>query len=76
MVGLMCQRCLSKGIIKIRRVETPAMALGSAFQKVNLRFKSGFRRPERSYFPEVNLNEFTDQDKNKIIQEIDDDFQG
>lgn len=76
-VGLMCLKVFVKGNqSKYEELKPSAMALGSAFQKVNfLRdLKADLEGLERSYFPEVNLNEFTDQDKTKIIQEIDDDF--
>ena len=76
-VGLMCLKVFVKGDqLKYEELKPSAMALGSAFQKVNfLRdLKADLEGLERSYFPEVNLNEFTDQDKTKIIQEIDDDF--
>ena len=76
-VGLMCLKVFVKGNqSKYEELKPSAMALGSAFQKVNfLRdLKADLEGLERSYFPGVNLNEFTDQDKTKIIQEIDDDF--
>ena len=76
-VGLMCLKVFVKGNQEqYEELKPSAMALGSAFQKVNfLRdLKADLEGLERSYFPEVNLSEFTDQDKTKIIQEIDDDF--
>lgn len=76
-VGLMCLKVFVKGNEeKYMALKPSAMALGSAFQKVNfLRdLKADLEGLERSYFPEVNLSEFTDQDKLKIIQEIDEDF--
>ncbi len=76
-VGLMCLKVFVKGDQdKYDSLKSSAMALGSAFQKVNfLRdLKADLEGLERSYFPEVNLREFTDQDKVKIIQEIDEDF--
>ena len=53
-----------------------AMKLGSAFQKVNfLRdFKSDIELLERSYFPNVNLQELDYKSKNDIINEIKADF--
>jgi phytoene/squalene synthetase len=52
------------------------MALGSAFQKVNfLRdLKDDYEGLSRSYFPNVDLRVFSEQDKMKIIQEIELDF--
>ena len=76
-VGLMCLKVFVKGNQEqYEELKPSAMALGSAFQKVNfLRdLKADLEGLERSYFPEVNLSEFTDQDKTKIIQEIDEDF--
>ena len=53
------------------------MKLGSAFQKVNfLRdFKSDIELLERSYFPNVNLQELDFKSKQDIIDEIKADFQ-
>ena len=52
------------------------MSLGSAFQKVNfLRdLKDDFEGLSRSYFPDVNLQNFSEEDKMKIVTEIEDDF--
>ena len=46
------------------------------FQKVNfLRdLKDDFDNLDRSYFPNVNLREFSENDKMNIIREIEDDF--
>ena len=53
------------------------MKLGSAFQKVNfLRdFKSDIELLERSYFPNVNLEQLDYQSKQYIIDEIKTDFE-
>ena len=53
------------------------MALGSAFQKVNfLRdLKNDYEQLERSYFPGVNFRELDEVSKQKIIAEIETDFQ-
>lgn len=52
------------------------MALGSAFQKVNfLRdLKTDFEDLNRTYFPNTNLKELTEEAKNKIVKEIKADF--
>ena len=52
------------------------MKLGSAFQKVNfLRdAQADFEGLGRTYFPEVNMEAFTQQDKQKIESEISQDF--
>ena len=59
-VGLMCLRVFVKGDRKLfNELKSSAMALGSAFQKVNfLRdLKNDYEQLERSYFPNVNLRE-------------------
>jgi phytoene/squalene synthetase len=52
------------------------MALGSAFQKVNfLRdLKNDFEDLNRTYFPNTNLQNLTEEAKNKIVDEIKSDF--
>ena len=52
------------------------MALGSAFQKVNfLRdLKTDFEELNRTYFPNTNLQNLTEEEKNKIVDEIKADF--
>ena len=77
-VGLMCLRVFVKGDRKLfNELKSSAMALGSAFQKVNfLRdLKNDYEQLERSYFPNVNLKELDERSKQKIIAEIEDDFQ-
>ena len=76
-VGLMCLKVFVKGDIKkYEKLKLPAMSLGSAFQKVNfLRdLKNDFQELERSYFPNIDFNNFDEQSKIKIITEIDSDF--
>jgi len=53
------------------------MSLGSAFQKVNfLRdLKSDSEILNRVYFPDINMNDFDENSKNKIIKEIEEDFE-
>ena len=77
-VGLMCLRVFVKGDHTLfNELKSSAMALGSAFQKVNfLRdLKDDYDQLERSYFPNVNLRELDERSKQKIIAEIEDDFQ-
>jgi len=76
-VGLMCLKVFVKGNHQeYLRLKSSAMALGSAFQKVNfLRdLKDDYEGLSRSYFPNVDLRVFSEQDKMKIIQEIELDF--
>jgi phytoene/squalene synthetase len=77
-VGLMCLRVFVKGDHKLfDELKSSAMALGSAFQKVNfLRdLKNDYEQLERSYFPGINLRELDEVSKQKIISEIEADFQ-
>ena len=77
-VGLMCLKVFVKGNQKqYNELKPYAMSLGSAFQKVNfLRdFKSDIELLERSYFPNVNLQELDYQSKEDIINEIKLDFE-
>lgn len=77
-VGLMCLKIFVNGNQQeYEHLKPMAMKLGSAFQKVNfLRdFKSDIELLERSYFPNVNLQELDYQSKNDIIEEIKQDFE-
>ena len=77
-VGLMCLRVFVKGDEKkFNNLKKPAMALGSAFQKVNfLRdLKDDFQELERNYFPNVDFNNFNESSKLLIINEIETDFE-
>ena len=76
-VGLMCLKVFVKGDEKQYQTLKPAaMALGSAFQKVNfLRdLNADFDLLNRSYFPGTDLNEFNEASKARIIEEIEADF--
>lgn len=76
-VGLMCLKVFVKGDAeKYNELKDAAMRMGSAFQKVNfLRdLKDDVELLNRSYFPNVNLKELDAQSKEKIIAEIEDDF--
>ena len=77
-VGLMCLKVFVKGDRNIyNNLQKPAMALGSAFQKVNfLRdLKDDFQELERNYFPNVDFNNFNESSKLVIINEIETDFE-
>tara|TARA_R110000868_G_scaffold37481_5_gene132583 strand:+ start:4568 stop:5407 length:840 start_codon:yes stop_codon:yes gene_type:complete len=76
-VGLMCLTVFIKGDKEAYdKLKPSAMALGSAFQKVNfLRdLKTDFEDLNRSYFPHTNMNDLTEEAKNKIVNEIKADF--
>lgn len=77
-VGLMCLKVFLGGDqIAYDTLKTPAMALGSAFQKVNfLRdLKADYESLGRTYFPDANLEALDEVSKDAIIQEIDADFE-
>jgi phytoene synthase len=76
-VGLMCLKVFVNGDQeKYEELKESAMALGSAFQKVNfLRdIKQDFNDLERSYFPGVDLINLDERSKARIIEEIENDF--
>jgi len=76
-VGLMCLKVFVNGDdAKYNELKASAMALGSAFQKVNfLRdLKVDYEQLERTYFPDTNLNQLDEDSKQKIVQEIENDF--
>lgn len=76
-VGLMCLCVFVNGDqVKYDELKESAMALGSAFQKVNfLRdLKADYDLLERSYFPNTNLLELDEASKKRIVAEIDADF--
>lgn len=76
-VGLMCLTVFVKGCPeKYELLKANAMALGSAFQKVNfLRdLKSDKELLNRSYFPQTNFMELNEDSKMKIVDEIKSDF--
>jgi 15-cis-phytoene synthase len=72
-VGLMCLHVfIGLDKEKYKSLVTPACALGSAFQKVNfLRdIKSDYIDRGRIYFPDVDMTNFTEEDKKKIEADI------
>ncbi len=76
-VGLMCLKVFVKGDdLQYDELKESAMSLGSAFQKVNfLRdLKADFEDLNRAYFPHANLMELDEASKQRIIQEIKEDF--
>lgn len=76
-VGLMCLRVFCEGDEeKYRELKPSAMRLGAAFQKINfLRDLShDYHGLGRSYFPGIEIEEFDQQTKSKIEQEIEADF--
>jgi phytoene/squalene synthetase len=76
-VGLMCLHVFVHGNkTEYQRLKPYAMKLGAAFQKVNfLRdLKADFQVLGRTYFPNVNMQDFNSHTKAAIEQEIEQDF--
>lgn len=76
-VGLMCLKVFVSGSdSKYETLKMEAMRLGTAFQKVNfLRdLKDDNLILNRNYFPGIDLNSFDEISKDKIINEIEEDF--
>lgn len=76
-VGLMCLHVFTKGDkTEYETLKPAAMTLGSAFQKVNfLRdINADYQILSRTYFPNVNLDQFSNQDKKNIETEIENEF--
>ena len=76
-VGLMCLKVFVSGNNKeYKKLKPFAMALGSAFQKVNfLRdLNDDYQKLDRVYFPGVNYSSFDENAKNKIMIDIENDF--
>lgn len=76
-VGLMCLKIFCLGDEELYEKLTPsAMALGSAFQKINfLRdLKQDYKGMGRSYFPGVDLENFDSKTKRIIELDIEKDF--
>ncbi|WP_428331485.1 phytoene/squalene synthase family protein [Mucilaginibacter sp.] len=72
-IGLMCLHVFTNGNREeFERLKLPAMKLGSAFQKVNfLRdINADYQDLNRTYFPDVNLSAFSDENKKAIEQDI------
>ncbi len=78
-VGLMCLKVFVDGDMKEYERLTPyAMALGSAFQKVNfLRdLKDDSLELGRTYFPQLRAGIFSEEVKQQIEEDIQQDFDG
>jgi phytoene/squalene synthetase len=76
-VGLMCLKVFLDGNEKYyQKLKPNAMALGSAFQKVNfLRdLNADFRELNRTYFPNLDFENFNDDSKKLILNDIENDF--
>lgn len=76
-VGLMCLRIFSQGDEELyQRLKSPAMSLGSAFQKVNfLRdLKADMLGLGRVYFPDMDAQVLDSLNKVKIERSIQEDF--
>ena len=77
-VGLMCLKVFVEGNDQLYdSLKDSAMRLGSAFQKVNfLRdIKNDLDVLNRSYFPQVDLENLDEKSKDGIIKEIQEDFE-
>ncbi len=76
-VGLMCLYVFCEGKKELYdKLRSSARALGAAFQKVNfLRdIKADYNGLSRMYFPGCDFNNFTQQDKKQIEEDIHNDF--
>ena len=76
-VGLMCLNVFVSGNNKeYKKLKPFAMALGSAFQKVNfLRdLNDDYQKLDRVYFPGLDYSSFDENAKNKIMIDIENDF--
>jgi 15-cis-phytoene synthase len=77
-VGLMCLYVFCEGNKeRYEKLKSPARSLGSAFQKVNfLRdVKADYNGMDRVYFPGCDFANFTNDDKRKIEEDIQVDFE-
>lgn len=77
-VGLMCLRVFTDGHeADYQRLKPAAMKLGAAFQKVNfLRdLKNDYEALGRTYFPQINMRNFSNAEKKEIESEIEKDFE-
>lgn len=77
-VGLMCLKVFVNGDQKkYDELKDTAMALGSAFQKVNfLRdLKADYEGLNRTYFPNTDLSNLDEKSKEEIILDIERDFE-
>ena len=76
-VGLMCLKVFVNGNEQLyNKLKPTAMSLGSAFQKINFLRDANidYSLLGRSYFPGVQLDNFSQSDKIKIEKDIEKDF--
>ena len=76
-VGLMCLRVFCNNDNKLYNdLEKYAIYLGSVFQKVNFirDISADYNELKRVYFPQLNINEFNEEEKNKIEDDIEKEF--
>ena len=76
-IGLMCLKIFVKGNDKkYLELKDSAMRLGSAFQKVNFLRDLEYDKNQlgRTYFPEIDFNNISSNQKNQIIKDIEEDF--
>ena len=76
-VGLMCLRVFCNNNNKLYNdLEKYAICLGSVFQKVNFirDISADYNELKRVYFPQLNINEFNEEEKNKIEDDIEKEF--
>jgi len=76
-VGLMCLKVFVNGDEQLyNKLKPTAMSLGSAFQKINFLRDANidYSLLGRSYFPGVQLDDFSQSDKIKIEKDIEKDF--
>ena len=76
-VGLMCLQVFCEGRKDLfQNLKRSARALGAAFQKVNfLRdIKADYQDLSRMYFPACDFNNFTDEEKRQIEEDVQKDF--
>lgn len=77
-VGLMCLKVFCEGDNEqYERLKSPAKKLGAAFQKINfLRdFKTDYYDLKRMYFPNMEIENFNIEAKQKIEEDITKDFE-
>lgn len=77
-VGLMCLKVFVDGDDKTyKNLSEPAQILGSAFQKINFLRDLGedYQKLGRIYFPNVNLDKFSDKKKREIEKDLEKEFE-
>ena len=77
-VGLMCLRVFCNNNFKqYDELKKYAISLGSVFQKVNFirDISADYHQLKRVYFPKLDINNFNKEEKNKIENDIEKEFQ-